>query len=659
MLLSLEEKIVQLKGPILVLGASGFVGSNLLRMLLHSRNDVFGTSTTLPNWRLEGVDNAHIITGDLLKTGHLAHILDTVKPHTVFNCVVYGAYSFQNDLELFYKTNVLFTTRLIDEVCMRNIHCLIHAGSSSEYGDNAAGPSEDAALKANSHYAVTKAAIANLIYYYGKKKGMRVANLRLYSVYGPYEDSSRLIPAVILKGLEGSLPEFVNPHISRDFIYADDASAAFINAAINLPEAYYGESFNIGSGIKTTIADVAAISREIYGIAEEPIFNAPARNWDVDDWYADPSRAKSILGWEAQVSLKDGLLKTTEWIKQHVEGYKGSKATKRPLDDIDRVHSISAIIACYKDGQAIPEMHERITAVMAKLKLDYEIIFVNDGSPDDSEAIIATITERDSHVLGISHSRNFGSQAAFKSGMEMASKNSCVLMDGDLQDPPEIIEAFVQQWKEGYEVIYGRRVRRDAPFYMQVFYKLFYRIFAAFSYIIIPKDAGDFALMDKKVVECLLTFPERDVFLRGLRAYAGFKQTGVDYARPERRYGRTTNSFFKNIQWAKKGIFSFSYLPLNLLSAFGWLMLFASGILMVIQVVMKYLFPSSAPPGITITLLLITFFGSLNLFAISIVGEYIAKIFEEVKGRPHFIRKHIIKGGNIMPSDHPTGIMAR
>jgi dolichol-phosphate mannosyltransferase len=380
---------------------------------------------------------------------------------------------------------------------------------------------------------------------------------------------------------------------------------------------------------------------------------------DVKDWYSDSSKALSNLGWKAQVSFKEGLEKMTNWVKENFDVYSKPHATKNPSDDLDRTHSISAIIACYKDAQAIPEMYERITNVMKKIKVDYEIIFVNDCSPDNSEEIIREISERDSHVIGISHSRNFGSQAAFKSGLDIASKNGCVLMDGDLQDPPEMIEQFLEQWKNGYKVVYGRRINRDAPFYMRILYKLFYRIFAKFSYITIPKDAGDFALMDKKVVEVLLRFPERDLFLRGLRAYAGFKQTGVDYVRPERKFGRTTNGLFKNLGWAKKGIFSFSYVPLNILSAFGWAMFFVSALLMVAQITMKYFFPASAPPGITTTLVLITFFGSLNLFGISIIGEYIAKIFEEVKGRPHFIRKAIIRRGNIDISDNEATMFGK
>lgn len=656
---SLAEKIITLKGPILVLGASGFIGANLLRTLLTFRNDVFGTSSSLPNWRLEKIDRSHLIEGDLLVEENMLQTLDRVKPRTVLNCMAYGAYSFQNDVDLIYKTNITFTTKLLEACLQRDVDCFIQAGSSSEYGDDAAAPHENTVLKANSHYAVTKSTTANLIHFYGRKKGMKAANLRLYSVYGPYEDSSRLIPKVVLSGLEKKFAEFTDPNISRDFVYIDDACEAFIDAAVNLSPQNYGESFNIGTGVKTTIGEVAQLSKEIFAIDGAPQFSFPPRKWDVNDWFANTKKTAEILGWKAKVNLRDGLQKTAKWVRENFENYVHPQSTKHPLDDLDRVHSISAIIACYKDAQAIPEMHERITNVMQKLKLDYEIIFVNDGSPDDSEKVIAEISMRDSRVIGISHSRNFGSQAAFKSGLDMASKNACVLMDGDLQDPPELIAEFVAKWKEGFEVIYGRRVNREAPLYMKIFYKLFYRIFAKFSYIVIPKDAGDFALMDKKVVEVLLQFPERDLFLRGIRAYAGFRQTGIDYVRPERKFGRTTNNLFKNIGWAKKGIFSFSYMPLNMLSAFGWMMLFISAIMMFWQATMKYFFPDFAPPGVTTTLLVITFFGSLNLFAVSIIGEYIAKIFEEVKARPHFIRRAVIKRGNVCGIDHQSGIFGK
>jgi dolichol-phosphate mannosyltransferase len=295
-------------------------------------------------------------------------------------------------------------------------------------------------------------------------------------------------------------------------------------------------------------------------------------------------------------------------------------------------------------------MYERLRKTFNKLNIDYEIVFVNDCSPDNSEEIIRSITRNDRRVVGISHSRNFGSQAAFRSGMEIATKNACVLLDGDLQDPPELIEQFVEKWREGYDVIYGRRIKREASLPMQMAYKLFYRVFDRFSYLKIPHDAGDFSLMDKKVVQSILQFPERDLFLRGVRAFAGYKQMGVDYVRPERMFGRTTNSLLKNFGWAKKGILSFSNTPLSLLSFFGSVLLVLTIFLGALQVLLRIFFPELAPAGITTLILIILFFGSINLFAVGLVGEYIAKIFEEVKQRPHFIRRSIIRDGEVRPA---------
>ena len=287
--------------------------------------------------------------------------------------------------------------------------------------------------------------------------------------------------------------------------------------------------------------------------------------------------------------------------------------------------------------------------------VEYEIIFVNDNSPDDSEEVIRNISRHDRRVIGISHSRNFGSQSAFRSGMEIATKNSCVLLDGDLQDPPELIQEFVAKWREGYDVVYGRRVKRQAPLHMQIAYKLFYRVFDKFSYLAIPHDAGDFSLMDRRVVRDLLTCNERDMFIRGLRAFVGYKQIGVDYVRPERMFGVTTNSLAKNIGWAKKGILSFSNTPLTMLSYAGTVLFFISFALALVQLSARIIFPHSAPQGITTVLLVVLFFGSLNLFAVGVLGEYIAKIFEEVKQRPHFIRRAIIRDGEVRAAAEAQG----
>lgn len=640
-----DTHIAQLQGPILVLGASGFIGANLFRRLLDVRQDVWGTASRLPAWRLSGLPNENIVACDLLVEVNLRETLGRVQPATIFDTLAYGAYSFETDTALVYRTNVDLLVSVLGQLDGLEVKSYIHAGSSSEYGASADAPVETVAPTPNSHYAVSKAAAASVIYFAGKHQSIPCANLRFYSVYGPYEDPARLIPTLIARGAAGKLPDFVDPTISRDFVYIDDAVRAFVFAALNLRPGHYGESFNIGSGQCTTIAEVAAWAQKKFAIADQPQFTMKARDWDTRNWHADSSKAAELLDWRAATPFEEGLQRTLEWYSTLVDAPAYLRSSKK--DGVDTRHSLSAIIACYKDAQAIPIMYERLTRVFSQLGIDYEIIFVNDCSPDDTEEVIRALSLKDRHVLGISHSRNFGSQPAFRSGMELASKGGCVLMDGDLQDPPELIADFVEQWKAGYDVVYGRRVKRDAPWHMRLAYKTFYRLFDKFSYLQIPHDAGDFSLLDRRVVDCLLEFPERDMFLRGIRAFAGFRQTGIDHTRPERMFGRSTNNLLKNIAWAKKGMLSFSNTPLSMMTALAISLAATFFLLGAIQVVTKLWMPELAPRGITTMMLLVTFFGSVNLLALSLLGEYIAKIFEEVKRRPHFIRRRIIKQGEL------------
>jgi polyisoprenyl-phosphate glycosyltransferase len=632
-----------LRGPIVVLGAGGFVGANLLRQLLKHREDVFGVVRSLPAWRLEGIDRRHILEADLIDLAAARNLVTNVRPRTIFNCVAYGAYSFETDFDLIYRTNFSALVQLVELLAETDLAAFIHAGSSSEYGTKSAGPLEEESLEPNSHYSVSKAAASNYIAYAGKIRRIPIANLRLYSVYGPLEDTSRLIPNLVAKGLKGAFPPLVDPNTSRDFIYVDDVCDAFIQAAARLTPDIYGEAVNIGTGRGTTIRQLAKLAADVFAIGEEPVFGSmPGRSWDLPDWYAAPGKAERLLNWTAKTDLATGLKLTSEWVRS-LEGLDAGAMTKRGASP--RRRSISAIIACYKDEPAIPIMYRRLTDTFEKLDVDYEIIFVNDGSPDHCADRILEISATDPHVVGITHSRNFGSQMAFRSGMEMAVMQACVLLDGDLQDPPELIEQFYHQWIDGYDVVYGRRVKRDMPFGWGVLYKAFYRLFAYLSYVKIPLDAGDFSLIDRRVVGWLLRSPERDLFLRGLRAYIGFRQTGVDYVRPKRAFGESTNNLLKNLEWAKRGIFSFSNAPLKMLSAAGVVLLGLSIVLGVIVAALRILIPDIAPRGFTTLLLALLFFGAVNLFAVGLVGEYIAKIMEEVKARPRLIRSGLIRNG--------------
>ena len=632
-----------LRGPILVTGASGFVGANLFKLLASQRSDVFAVEQRGRSWRLADVKAEYVVQVDLTDQSAVKNLINTISPKTVFDCVAYGAYSFEQNVNRTYETNFLSVVNLVEMLAVTPVAAFIHAGSSSEYGTNSAAPSEDAQVHPNSHYAISKVAISSFLEYMGKHRNFPCANLRLYSVYGPFEDTSRLIPNLVRKARAGALPDFVDADTSRDFVYVDDVCEAFILAAAKMNPDVYGESLNIGTGVRTTIADLASTAKAVFGIEAEPKFGTmSARTWDLPDWYADPRKAKAMIGWEASTTLEQGLRRASDWVDTLSEREFGVVANK---SEAKPQRSISAIIACYKDAEAIPIMYRRLTDTFQKLKIDYDLIFVNDCSPDNSAEIIRAISESDRRVIGITHSRNFGSQMAFRSGMEISTKDAVVLLDGDLQDPPELIEAFFARWEDGFDVVYGRRVKRDMPFFWAVLYKLFYRVFAAFSYVPIPLDAGDFSLMDRRVVAWILNCPERDLFVRGLRAYVGFRQTGVEYNRPERMFGRSTNNLFKNIEWAKKGIFSFSNTPLTMLTAAGIFALVVSLVLAIATIVLRLIVPKIVPPGITTVLIAILIFGSANLFAVGLVGEYVLKIMAEVKGRPRLIRSALIRNG--------------
>jgi polyisoprenyl-phosphate glycosyltransferase len=445
-------------------------------------------------------------------------------------------------------------------------------------------------------------------------------------------------------GLQGRYPPLVDPHISRDFIYVDDCTRAFVRAALTTCRSAPGQIFNIATGSKTSLGEVALLVRALFSIPEEPEFGSmPNRRWDLSNWFGDPRLAHEKLGWTHRHSLEDGLRLTAEWERLAGSQIRFGILPRKP-------ERLSAIIACYGDEQAIPIMHERLTQIFAQLGVDYEIIFVNDCSPENDEGMIRQLCDKDSHVIGISHSRNFGSQSAFLSGMEIATGDAVILLDGDLQDPPAMIEGFYRQWKQGYDVVYGIRIKRQASWYMQMLYKAFYRVFKHLSEVEMPLDAGDFSLIDRKVVEHLLRFGERDLFVRGLRAWIGFKQVGVPYMRPERMFGRSTNKFLKNVWWAKKGIFSFSLKPLYYIQGFGLLILAVTIALAVFYLINYFLNPMSRVRGITTIILLILGLSGVQLLSLSVLGDYLGKVLEETKARPRFIRSKIIRGADTISS---------
>lgn len=306
---------------------------------------------------------------------------------------------------------------------------------------------------------------------------------------------------------------------------------------------------------------------------------------------------------------------------------------------------ISVVPIAYRDEGNIKELYKRLSSTLKKITPNWEIIYVNDSSPDNSETILRDLAKKDKHLTVVLHSRNFGAQNAFTTGMKQALGDAVVLMDGDLQDPPELIPMFVKKWLEGYQVVFGQRKQREksmGPIW-EYLYHLFYVIFNKLSYIKVPLDAGDFSLMDRVVVDQINLLPEKDRFIRGLRAWVGFKQIGINYVRPERFWGAgvSTNSFWKGMQWARKAIFSFSYAPLEWVFYAAIFSVFVSLFGIFFYLLMSIIFPN-APQGFLTLLLAVLFIGSVQLVVLSVISEYIRRIFEEVKNRPEAIVKEVI-----------------
>jgi len=637
-----EQIIGSLEGPIVVTGANGFIGSHLLSQIQKVRDDAHGTYNLNRGWRTQAFELKKMHSTPTLE--QMNSLLEEIRPKTIFNLAAHGAYSFQSDAKRIFEINLTAVVSLA-AWASANGSTLIQAGSSSEYGTNCAGPKEEERCEPNSVYAVSKLAATNYLTNVADAN-LRFAVLRLYSVYGPGEDYRRLFPQIILQGLNSEFPPFAEEENSRDFLYVDDAVSAFMTVALAAQEKKFKGVLNIGSGVKTSMKRLATFVGAEFGLSKAPKFGEFSRSWDLRDWYSNSSKAEIEISWTPRIEISQGLSSMREWYETAGNYDYLHEPSRDQNDSCEPLIQISAVIACYKDAEAIPVMHSRMKNVLESLEINYEIIFVNDGSPDDTIEVIEEISRKDSHVIGVTHARNFGSQAAFLSGMRESKGENIVLLDGDLQDPPELIAEFWKLKNQGFDVIYGRRVDREAPFFMKIAYKAFYKVFQLVAPFSIPRDAGDFSLMSRQVVDTILQMPERDLFIRAQRAYVGFNQTGVDYVRPERMFGKTTNNLSKNFGWATKGVLAVSRAPLTALSAFSMALFVLSLIAILIQIISKIVAPSIAPEGFVSVSVLILGLGSLNLLAISIVGEYVGRILEEVKRRPRFVRRSITSRGD-------------
>ena len=297
---------------------------------------------------------------------------------------------------------------------------------------------------------------------------------------------------------------------------------------------------------------------------------------------------------------------------------------------------ISLVIPIFNEHETLLELHRRISGAMKNVREPYEMVFVNDGSRDDSLDVLVSLSRKDAHVRVLDLARNFGHQVAISAGLDSAEGDAIVLMDGDLQDPPELLPDMIAKRNEGYDVVYTMKRSRQEHFLKRLAFHAFYALMRRFSSIPIPMEAGNFSLMDRRVVEVLRAMPERNRYIAGMRAWAGFKQTGLLFDRAARYAGKPQMTLGRLFHLALDGLFSFSNIPLRLAAYVGIVsavVAFGGGIFAVYT---KF-FTDRATPGWASPVFSILFIGGLILLTLGIIGEYVGRIYDEVKRRPLYV----------------------
>ena len=297
---------------------------------------------------------------------------------------------------------------------------------------------------------------------------------------------------------------------------------------------------------------------------------------------------------------------------------------------------LSVVLPVYNEAENIPVLYDRLISVLERENLDFEILFVDDGSTDESVQKINALELADERIRVISLARNFGHQVAITAGLDCARGQAVAVMDADLQDPPEVLPQFLAKWREGHDVVYAIREHRKEGWLKRISYTAFYRLLRYIAHIEIPLDAGDFCIMDRRVVELLKSMPERNRFVRGIRSWVGLKQVGLSFERHARHAGKSKYTVGRLMLLALDGLISFSYVPLRLISALGFSVSLLSLVLAVFFFVKKLVYGLS-PPGYASLIVSIFFLAGIQLVTLGVIGEYVGRIFEEAKRRPMYV----------------------
>lgn len=534
-------------GPVLIVGASGFIGSSYYKAFKEKGISVFGTTTSHRNWRALCL-NEEFLELDVTCIQQVKEIILKIRPKLIINCASYGNFHWHENPSRNFEVNIKGLINLLEVSRMLADVTFIHMGSSSEYGENVANANEQSEPLPNSLYGVMKQSSGQLIEYYHRVHHVHAIHLRLFSIYGAMESPDRLIPKLVAAKETGKLPLIVQNETSRDFVYIDDLIHCTLKILFLSKSKSGGQIINICSSKSYSILEAAQVAKSLWNIQDNIEFSEePQRTWDVKHWQGDNTKLIELVGQHTFKNLEDGL-------KLMAEEFISIKDSKVEVERKDKI--ISVVVAAFNDQTSLEELYSQLRLAFLKTDYDFELIIVDDNSPDQTKTLIQNLSAKDSRILGIHHTRSFGSQAGFLSGLRHSKGQAVVFMDGDLQDPPKHIPEMIKKWEEGAKIVGAKRASRTEANWLTLCRRIFYRLLASFSMSPVHIDVGDFALIDHIVAEKIKQYAHGVFFLRTLRAYFGYEYSEIAYHRPERFHGKSTNNLLKNIWWALFGFFS-------------------------------------------------------------------------------------------------------
>lgn len=672
---------------VLVTGGAGYIGSHVCKALANTGMTpvAFDNLSTGHRWAVKW---GPLFVGDVGSAADLDKALTKYNPIAAIHLAGSAIASESvTDPGKYYQNNVLTSLCLLDALRRHGVGLLVFSSSCAVYGaPEIEAIDEKTALNPINPYGRSKLIVEDALRDFGRAYDFRSVALRYFNAAGADHDAeigevhdpeTHAIPNA-LRAASGEIPyfelfgtDYESPDGTcvRDYIHVTDLANAHIAALTYLREGGKSIALNLGGGKGCSVKEILSAVERTTGI-DVAVRESPRRPGDAAVLVADPKLASDVLRFTPEYTDIDTIVETAWRWHQSFTLRNSRHEAARSLEDTIRPSSqvqgdlktrrsgavdLSVVVPCFNERDVIKITHARLCDVLGRIEnIRLEIIYVDDGSNDGTDQIVRELVDSGTNAKLICLSRNFGHQPAISAGLANSNGDVVAVMDADLQDPPETVVEMLEKWREGFDIVYGVRAQRKESTVKRLAYSWYYRMWRALSNVEIPLDAGDFSLMDRRVVELLNNLPEKNRFLRGLRAWSGFRQIGLTYERRAREAGQSKYSVFKLLRLAFDGIFNFSTTPLTGVFFTGLITAALSSIglvLIFIQRIFNISIFGVSPgdiPGFALLALIILFLGGIQIFSIGIVGEYVGRIYQEVKGRPSYIIRsvHTRSGSN-------------